>query len=395
MTSPIKVAALQFISGITGTSEFLKQFVIEDPSYALNYGALVLKDGVPLMPGVPDLIFPVEKDEYVFLASKVAVDSFTDDEIAILQCYTLYMAAVVKEQELVLVTDNLILRTTKRMLVSIKADKALAEVFGPKVILDLWLKSIDISVNSQVLRDQAFVELDVLISDSNKDDMREYSIMFAKPKFDALYDLVATDPGRKSDIESTITEAINHVETTTSNRAMDSVGGFFFSVEPIDPVVPQPTAITESLTTISKSANATASTTISRGIQKTFSKEEAALVPIAKFRNFCYHIGEHIVDYYLLNVFNYPFYLRIESTPNGGLCYVYEYNNTDKNRTCKVIHDKSFNANYVEFWAAGDDGVSSVCAYMYCGDLTVLKTKNIIIDYIFNKELPPDCSTLK
>jgi hypothetical protein len=179
------------------------------------------------------------------------------------------------------------------------------------------------------------------------------------------------------------------------HHAVDSVGGFFFSFEPTDPVVSPPIAITESTTTISKSANATASTTISRGIQKTFTKEEATLVPIAKFRTFCYHIGEHIVDYYLLNVFNYPFYSRIESAPAGGLHYVYEYNNTDKNRLCKLIHDKSFNANYIEFWAAGDDGVSSVCGYMYCGDLTVLRTKNIIIDYIFNKELPPDCIRLK
>jgi hypothetical protein len=218
MTSPIKATALKFISGITGTPGFLKQFVIEDPSYALNYGALALKASAPLMPGVPDLIFPVEKDEYVFLASKVAVDSFTDDEIAILQCYALYMAAVVKEHELILTTDNVILRTTKRMLASIKADKALAEVFGPRVILDLWLKSIDISVNSQVLRDQAFVELDVLINDSNKDDMREYSIMFAKPKFDALYDMVAEASPHRSDIESALTEAINHAEIACSTR---------------------------------------------------------------------------------------------------------------------------------------------------------------------------------
>jgi hypothetical protein len=174
------------------------------------------------------------------------------------------------------------------------------------------------------------------------------------------------------------------------HRGTDN-GNFYFSLELPDPIKPPLISTTESLTTISKTANATATTTISRGIQKTFTKEEAALVPIAKFRNFCYHIGEHIVDYYLLNVFNYPFYSRIESVPNGGLCYVYEYNNTDKNRLCKVIHDKSFNANYVEFWAAGDDGVSSVCAYMYCGELSVLRIKNIIIDYIFNKELPSDC----
>jgi hypothetical protein len=218
MTSPIKAAALRFIIGITGTPGFLKQFVIEDPSYALNYGALVLKDGIPLMPGVPNMIFPVEKDEYVFLASQVVVDSFTDDEIAILQCYALYMTAVVKEQELVLVTDNLILRTTKRMLASIKADKALAKVFGPRTILDLWLKSIDLSVNSQVLRDQTFIEIGSRINDSNKDLVRKHCLSFAKPKLDALYGMVATDPARKSDTESAPAEAINHAETNCSIR---------------------------------------------------------------------------------------------------------------------------------------------------------------------------------
>jgi hypothetical protein len=172
-------------------------------------------------------------------------------------------------------------------------------------------------------------------------------------------------------------------------------GNFFFSLELPDQIKSPLISIVESKTTVSRTANATSSMTIQRGLGQTVTEEDAAIVEHSSFRKFCSSIEQQVTDYYLINKKNLHYYARVESGVDGSLLYIFEYSNTDKNRVCKILHDKSFNANYLEFWVGGADNVYSVYGYMYCGNLSELRTKNIIIDYIFNKAVPSDCIRLK